>query len=776
MIAGIVEAIQAVIVGVAAAVSWFTGPFVDFFTNAWAAVQGAFQAALDWVTTTWSAAWGDAKSGVGHYITKPISAAVDAVAGFFGAKGPLRTTFNDVADWVTGTFSVTWDAVKKVFTAPVNAAIDVFQDLFGKKGAFRAAFTDISDWVTGAFSETWSAVKTVFLRPLNAVVDAVSDLLGAGKGGLQAVFSSFVTAVGKIWGGLKAVFTAPIHVVLTDVIENGLLAGYNWIADKLHIGEIHLPKNLLKLATGGAVYGPGTATSDSIPALLSNGEHVWTAREVAAAGGHAAVQRMRAAAVGSDQPQRYADGGAVISGVQDFIRGTDKLPYVWGATGPTAYDCSGLVSAVYNLIEGIKPYTKRAFSTSNEANYFKPGTGTFTIGVTNNASEQHTAGELAGLKFEARDTQEGIIVGSRARDPRSFARTMHLPAADTLLTSGIAGMTNGSGSGIGSVLSQIAGATSDVGTAVNPLHWYNELKSRFTGPLNRLSSLTDNPFGKIVAGVPQSIASDLLSHVKDVAESVGSAILGPIGSANGGDENVIAGITPANNTKTVVNVAKALGLGKKGAEIGLITALTETGGSMRNYANSEIPETLKYPHNAVGSDHYSAGLFQQQTGPFGNYWGTVAQVMNPAYATGRFFQEMTRRVGGWQHMNSGVVAQDVQGSAYPGRYQGYIPQADQLIAKLYDEGGPVEPGYTLVYNGTGQQEIMAPKQKFDDLVSASAGGGVVPQVYVENPFTGEYLLAQVKAEAHTVVDARVNTASERARRGVPGGALGHLAR
>ena len=34
---------------------------------------------------------------------------------------------------------------------------------------------------------------------------------------------------------------------------------------------------------GGPVAGPGTATSDSIPAWLSNGEHVWTAREVAAA-------------------------------------------------------------------------------------------------------------------------------------------------------------------------------------------------------------------------------------------------------------------------------------------------------------------------------------------------------------------------------------------------------------------------------------------------------------------------------------------------------------
>lgn len=46
-------------------------------------------------------------------------------------------------------------------------------------------------------------------------------------------------------------------------------------------------------AAGGPVHGPGTGTSDSIPARLSNGEHVLTAREVAAAGGHNAIFSLR---------------------------------------------------------------------------------------------------------------------------------------------------------------------------------------------------------------------------------------------------------------------------------------------------------------------------------------------------------------------------------------------------------------------------------------------------------------------------------------------------
>lgn len=66
----------------------------------------------------------------------------------------------------------------------------------------------------------------------------------------------------------------------------------------------------VRRATGGHVAGPGTGTSDSIPAMLSNGEHVWTAREVQSVGGQGAMYRMRAAARAGALP-RFATGGAV---------------------------------------------------------------------------------------------------------------------------------------------------------------------------------------------------------------------------------------------------------------------------------------------------------------------------------------------------------------------------------------------------------------------------------------------------------------------------------
>ena len=64
-------------------------------------------------------------------------------------------------------------------------------------------------------------------------------------------------------------------------------------------------------SAGGAVSGPGTTTSDSVIARLSRDEHVLTAAEVQAMGGHAAVYAMRAAL--RDGLPRYATGGPVYA-------------------------------------------------------------------------------------------------------------------------------------------------------------------------------------------------------------------------------------------------------------------------------------------------------------------------------------------------------------------------------------------------------------------------------------------------------------------------------
>lgn len=76
-------------------------------------------------------------------------------------------------------------------------------------------------------------------------------------------------------------------------------------------------ENAPKRAAGGPIFGPGTGTSDSILARLSHNEHVLTAHEVAMAGGHAEIYRLRKLIRDGGLRRSlpgFASGGAVAVG------------------------------------------------------------------------------------------------------------------------------------------------------------------------------------------------------------------------------------------------------------------------------------------------------------------------------------------------------------------------------------------------------------------------------------------------------------------------------
>ena len=86
-------------------------------------------------------------------------------------------------------------------------------------------------------------------------------------------------------------------------------------------------------------------------------------------------------------------------------------------------------------------------------------------------------------------------------------------------------------------------------------------------------------------------------------------------------------------------------------------------------------------HDAVGTDHASLGLLQQQVGR-GFWWGQVEEVMNPEYAM-RTFAE---RAQGSKKRGQGAhkVAQSVQRSAFAdgSNYLAHAPKSQALIDRL----------------------------------------------------------------------------------------------
>jgi hypothetical protein len=119
------------------------------------------------------------------------------------------------------------------------------------------------------------------------------------------------------------------------------------------------------------------------------------------------------------------------------------------------------------------------------------------------------------------------------------------------------------------------------------------------------------------------------------------------------------------HARGIINAVKRRGLPSAAAVIAIETALAESG--LRMYANGNNAESLRLPHEAVGWDHGSVGLFQQQVGGAVNStanWGTTEELMNAEVSCGKFLGALQKT--DWQHVTSWRACQNVQRSAYDG--------------------------------------------------------------------------------------------------------------
>jgi hypothetical protein len=147
----------------------------------------------------------------------------------------------------------------------------------------------------------------------------------------------------------------------------------------------------------------------------------------------------------------------------------------------------------------------------------------------------------------------------------------------------------------------------------------------------------------------------------------------------------LANLTPTAlaNAKTIYDVSAQMNLPARAAVIGIATALQET--YLKNMANSNVPKSLTLPHQGVGSDHDSVGLFQQRPLPpdGAGSWGTVEELMTPSVSATKFFSKM-RTIDGWETLPLAVVAQRVQVSAFPDAYAKHEPLATAIANAITD--------------------------------------------------------------------------------------------
>jgi cell wall-associated NlpC family hydrolase len=178
-----------------------------------------------------------------------------------------------------------------------------------------------------------------------------------------------------------------------------------------------------------------------------------------------------------------------------------------------------------------------------------------------------------------------------------------------------------------------------------------------------------------------------------------------------------------DDAQVIYDVSVTMGLPQRAAVIAEATAMQE----------SSIV-------NLPGGTSDSLGLFQQRPS---QGWGTPAQIMQPVYASTRFYEALAM-VPGWQALPVAVAAQAVQRSGEPDAYAHWEPLADSLVATftgsaddcLNDNGTDVPqsgtanlpPGFTLP-SGTSIAVVTAIAYAADQLGKPYVWGGTGPAGY-----------------------------------------------
>ncbi len=124
----------------------------------------------------------------------------------------------------------------------------------------------------------------------------------------------------------------------------------------------------------------------------------------------------------------------------------------------------------------------------------------------------------------------------------------------------------------------------------------------------------------------------------------------------------------ANNIAIIVAGSMRWGLPARAATIAVATAIQES--TLRN---------IDY------GDRDSIGLFQQRPS---QGWGTVEEIMDPYYATDRFYEALIK-VDGWQDAEITDAAQAVQRSGFPLAYADHEEEGRLWASALTGNGGTV---------------------------------------------------------------------------------------
>ena len=179
------------------------------------------------------------------------------------------------------------------------------------------------------------------------------------------------------------------------------------------------------------------------------------------------------------------------------------------------------------------------------------------------------------------------------------------------------------------------------------------------------------------------------------------------------------GVTLAGLGESQLRLARdgvAIGKQRHESEPAIVAELaaqaTESG--FRNLANPNVPESLHYPNDGVGSDHDSVGPHQMRAG----IWGSAGMLalMSPKYQINWFYDQVAKLGDRARELGSAELAQAVEQSA-PDVYAHNLPLAQQIFHLFIG----IDVSSPTCAKGEATLRAAAPPGAFGAAVIAAAG-------------------------------------------------------
>lgn len=285
---------------------------------------------------------------------------------------PVGNGIGDVASWIGSVFTWLWkNAIGPALSDIADGAnwlwVNILKPVFDAIGT--AAKWLYTNFLKPAFDDFISAMKDVgtwahslYEDHIAPVFSTIGSVISKTLTDIKSGFKTAVDGISSVWNGLVDTLKVPVRFLVDTVYTNGIEEVWNFIAAKV---GIPLLPDAAHFADGGIIGGPQSA-GDWIPFYGTAGEGVLTLDEMAALGGPAGFNALRASLGGGGQGQdgHFASGG-ILGSIWSGIKGAGSV-VAHGVTGLESYAsrivsgglkdvASDMLKPILSSVNGILP-------------------------------------------------------------------------------------------------------------------------------------------------------------------------------------------------------------------------------------------------------------------------------------------------------------------------------------------------------------------------------------------------------------------------------------